>query len=109
MPLSHRTIGSCYVVAAIAGYGMFVLPFLLTVELLPGEHKTAVSMMINFPFVLGETLMCGIAWLTRDYRTMHLAGYLPLAALFPLWFLIPESPRWLLAKVPPSHYTSSTQ
>ena len=68
MTLSHRTIGSCYVVAAIAGYGMFVLPFLLTVELLPGEHKTAVSMMINFPFVLGETLMCGIAWLTRDYR-----------------------------------------
>ena len=36
MTLSHRTIGSCYVVAAIAGYGMFVLPFLLTVELLPG-------------------------------------------------------------------------
>ena len=33
-----------------------------------------------------------------DCRIMHLAGYLPLLALFPLWFLIPESPRWLLAK-----------
>ena len=77
---------------------MFVLPFLITVELLPSEKKTLVSMMINFPFVIGETLMCVIAWLTRDYSTMHLAGYIPLLALFPLWFLIPESPRWLLAK-----------
>ena len=42
--------------------------------------------------------MCVIAWATTDYRQMHLAGYLPLLALFPLWFLIPESPRWLLAK-----------
>ena len=77
---------------------MFVLPFLITVELLPSEKKTFVSMMINFPFVIGETLMCVIAWATRDYSTMHLAGYIPLLALFPLWFLIPESPRWLLAK-----------
>ena len=67
-------------------------------ELLPSEKKTFVSMMINFPFVIGETLMCVIAWATRDYSTMHLAGYIPLLALFPLWFLIPESPRWLLAK-----------
>ena len=85
-------------IASIAGYGMFVLPFLITVELLPSEKKTFVSMMINFPFVIGETVMCVIAWLTKDYSTMHLAGYLPLVALFPLWFLIPESPRWLLAK-----------
>ena len=85
-------------IAAIAGYGMFVLPFLITVELLPTEKKTLISMMINFPFVIGETLMCVIAWATTDYRLMHLAGYLPLLALFPLWFLIPESPRWLLAK-----------
>lgn len=77
---------------------MFVLPFLITVELLPTEKKTFVSMMINFPFVIGEALMCLIAMATRDYRTMHLAGYIPLIGLFPLWFIIPESPRWLLAK-----------
>lgn len=88
----------CYVIGTIAGYGMFVLPFLITVELLPTEKKTFISMMINFPFVIGEALMCVIAWLTKNYRIMHLAGYLPLLALFPLWFLIPESPRWLLAK-----------
>ena len=88
----------CYIVASISGYGMFVLPFLITVELLPPEKKTLVSMMINFPFVIGETLMCLIAMATKDYRTMHLAGYIPLVGLFPLWFLIPESPRWLLAK-----------
>merc|ERR1719153_724283 len=54
--------------------------------------------MVNFPFVIGEVLMCLIAWATRDYMTMHLAAYLPLLTLLPLWWLVPESPRWLLAK-----------
>ena len=45
----------CYVIAAIAGYGMFVLPFLITVEMLPTEKKTLISMMINFPFVIGRS------------------------------------------------------
>ena len=88
----------CYVVASIAGYGMFVCPFLLTVELLPAEKKTFISMMTNFPFVIGMSLMCLIAWGCKDYQLMHLLGYLPLVVFFPLWFILPESPRWLLAK-----------
>ena len=88
----------CYVVASIAGYGMFVCPFLLTVELLPAEKKTFISMMTNFPFVIGMSLMCLIAWVSKDYQLMHLLGYLPLIVFFPLWFILPESPRWLLAK-----------
>ena len=88
----------CYVVASIAGYGMFVCPFLLTVELLPAEKKTFISMMTNFPFVIGMSLMCLIAWGSKDYQLMHLLGYLPLIVFFPLWFILPESPRWLLAK-----------
>ena len=79
--------------ASISGYGMFVCPFLLTVELLPAEKKTFISMMINFPFVIGEALMCLIAWTSRDYQMMHLLGYIPLIVLFPLWFVLPESPR----------------
>ena len=84
----------CYVVASIAGYGMFVCPFLLTVELLPPDKKTFISMMTNFPFVIGMSLMCLIAWVSKDYQLMHLLGYLPLIVFFPLWFILPESPRW---------------
>ena len=62
---------SSYVVASISGYGMFVCPFLLTVELLPAEKKTFISMMINFPFVIGEALMCLIAWISKDYQLMY--------------------------------------
>ena len=79
--------------ASISGYGMFVCPFLLTVELLPAEKKTLISMMINFPFVIGEALMCLIAWVSKDYQLMHFLGYIPLTLLLPLWFVLPESPR----------------
>ena len=71
--------------ASISGYGMFVCPFLLTVELLPAEKKTFISMMTNFPFVIGMSVMCLIAWVCKDYQLMHLLGYLPLILLFPLW------------------------
>ena len=47
----------CYVIAAIAGYGMSVLPFLITMEMLPTEKKTLISMMINFPFVIGTLII----------------------------------------------------
>jgi len=88
----------CYVVAAIAGYGTYVAPFLMTVELMGNDKKTMLSMMVNFPFVIGEAMMCLIAWGTHEYRLMHFVGYLPLLGLLPLWFILPESPRWLLAK-----------
>jgi len=90
----------CYVVAAIAGYGTYVAPFLMTVEIMGNDKKTLLSMMVNFPFVIGEALMCLIAWSTSSYgyRAMHLVGYIPLLAMLPLWFILPESPRWLLAK-----------
>ena len=86
---------SCYVVAAIAGYGTYVAPFLMTVEIMGNDKKTLLSMMVNFPFVIGEALMCLIAWSTSSYgyRAMHLVGYIPLLAMLPLWFILPESPR----------------
>ena len=89
------SMSRCYVLAAIAGYGTYVAPFLMTVELMPNDKKTMLSMMVNFPFVIGEALMCLIAWATKDsgYRLMHFVGYIPLLGLLPLWFILPESPR----------------
>jgi len=89
---------SMYVLTTIAGYGIYVIPFVLSVELVSADKKVLASMIINYPFVIGECLMCLVAWLTRDYRMMHLAAYLPLLALLLIFFVVPESPRWLIAK-----------
>ena len=38
------------------------------------------------------------AYLIRDWVTLQLVAYTPLLIFCLLWFLVPESPRWLLAK-----------
>ena len=37
------------------------------------------------------------AYLIRDWVTLQLVAYVPWLILLGLWFLIPESPRWLIA------------
>ena len=37
------------------------------------------------------------AYLIRDWVTLQLVAYVPWIVLLVLWFLIPESPRWLIA------------
>ena len=50
------------------------------------------------PYAVGETILGIFAIFIRDYVTlqwvMSVVCYLQLA----LWFVVPESPRWLLSK-----------
>merc|ERR1712223_333894 len=48
-------------------------------------------------FALGEILLGLEAYYIRDWYTLQLVSYLPWAILLGLWFIIPESPRWLIA------------
>ena len=34
--------------------------------------------------------------LSRDWGTLQVVAYLPLLSLLGLWWLVPESPRWLI-------------
>jgi len=95
---NYPTYALCFFVASMACCCTYSVPLLMTAELVSTPRKTVASMLINLPYVAGEALMCLIAWVTRDYRQMHLWGYLPFLALLMLWFVLPESPRWLLAK-----------
>ena len=49
------------------------------------------------PFALGELVLAIDAYLIRDWVTLQLVAYVPWLILLGLWFLIPESPRWLIA------------
>ena len=82
----------------IGGIGCFMITFVLCVEYVGAKYTMLLGIAIDIPSALGEFLLGIEAYYIRDWYSLQLVAYTPLIALLVLWFLVPESPRWLLAK-----------
>jgi len=89
----------------MGGIGTFMVTFVLAVEFVGPRYTTFIGIAIEIPFALGEMLLGLEAYYIRDWRTLQMVAYLPLLALVVLWFLVPESPRWLIASDRPEEAT----
>lgn len=49
-------------------------------------------------YTLGLILLSGITYLLRDWRSLALATSVPFLFYYFYWFVLPESPRWLLMR-----------
>ena len=78
--------------------GVFAIPFTLNVELVGLKYKTIVGLLFQVPFAIGEILIGLCAMYVRDYRWFQTALAIPHAVMLLLYFVIPESPRWLIQK-----------
>ena len=99
----------CAVIPSLAGYGFFrfitgmggmgcfMVTFVLAVEYVGFKYTMLIGIVIEVPFALGEVLLGIEAIYIRDWYILQLVAYLPWAILLGLWFIIPESPRWLIA------------
>ncbi|XP_060526541.1 organic cation transporter protein-like isoform X2 [Cylas formicarius] len=71
--------------------------FILAIELVGGHWRTITGISYLFPVSLGYVLIAGLAWLLPNWRHLQLSLSLPGFLFLGLWFIVPESPRWLLA------------
>ena len=72
------------------------MPFNLVVELVGRKYKSKIG-ILQAPFAIGEVLVSFTAWMIRDWITFQIVVSAPLFLLLLLYFIIPESPRWLIA------------
>jgi len=96
------------VLTAIGSVGLFNESFTLTVELLGSKEmvswlpwiskKTFYGNIVQIPYAIGETLLGIGAYFMRDYVTLQWVMSVILFIQVPLWFCLPESPRWLISK-----------
>lgn len=49
-------------------------------------------------YTVGIMMLAGVTYLIRDWVTMGLVTSVPFLLYFGYFFVLPESPRWLLAK-----------
>ncbi|KAF5301568.1 hypothetical protein FQR65_LT08873 [Abscondita terminalis] len=71
--------------------------FVLSVELVGGIWRIVAGVSYLFPVAVSYMTISGIAWLLRDWRHLQLAISLPGFLFLGLWWVLPESPLWLLA------------
>nr|XP_023030415.1 carcinine transporter [Leptinotarsa decemlineata] len=86
-------IGVGFTIPAILG-----TPYVLAIELVGPKERTIVTILINIAYSLSLVSLSIIVWAIRNWRWMALVTTLPFLTLFLHFPLLPESPRWLLAK-----------
>ncbi|KAJ0061494.1 hypothetical protein NL108_005354 [Boleophthalmus pectinirostris] len=88
-----------YFVIGMGKISSYVTAFVLGMEVLSPRVRTAYSTAgVCLFFAAGYMLMPLAAFFLRDWKSLLLGLTLPSLALVPLWWYIPESPRWLLSQ-----------
>jgi len=104
---NHWMYGLARILAGAGGEGAFVLAFTMSLEYsgvvesvpcLPWvTWSTLLANFIGIPFAIGETVPVFLAMGLKEWRTFQAAGSAIIALACLVWFVLPESPRWLIA------------
>ncbi|XP_062581641.1 organic cation transporter protein-like [Saccostrea cucullata] len=76
--------------------GTFMSAFVLGVEIVGPSKRLWAGVVIEYFFALGLVILCLIGYLIRDWKYNEIAVSVPAALLLSYWWLLPESPRWLV-------------
>ncbi|XP_077984338.1 organic cation transporter protein-like isoform X2 [Glandiceps talaboti] len=82
---------------SVVGYCTYLGGFILVLELVGPSKRTMVGMVVPMFYGVGYMLLSLFAYFFREWWKLQLAIIIPNALLLVYWFVIPESPRWLLS------------
>ncbi|OXU19889.1 hypothetical protein TSAR_009160 [Trichomalopsis sarcophagae] len=78
--------------------GLESCTFILCMELFPAKFRTLIALVVLSMRAFGMAVLAGLSYAVADWRILQLVVSVPTAVtVFYIW-LIPESPRWLLAR-----------
>jgi len=86
----------CRFFVAAFGSGVFLTNFVILMEAVSIHHRTLFGVLYHAFFSAGMCTLAALAYFFRDWRTLQLWCSLPTVTLLLYYFLVPESPRWLL-------------
>ncbi|XP_078603971.1 organic cation transporter protein-like [Branchiostoma floridae x Branchiostoma japonicum] len=81
-----------------AANGAFYTAFVLALEVVGPSKRNAVGMTASLSFGTGFFALSVRAYFLRTWRNLQLVQALMMYPLLCYWWVLPESPRWLLSK-----------
>ncbi|XP_072486099.1 solute carrier family 22 member 4 isoform X2 [Notamacropus eugenii] len=88
-----------FVIVGMGQISNYVVAFILGTEILGKSVRIIFSTLgVCIFFAIGYMLLPLFAYFIRDWRMLLLALTVPGVLCVPLWWVIPESPRWLLSQ-----------
>ncbi|CAF2083479.1 unnamed protein product [Rotaria magnacalcarata] len=83
---------------ACASRGVALTGFVIGVEIVGPEQRLFTGIVVQYFFAIGQLLLLAFAFVIRTWRLLHMAlAILSVPFLF-FYFILPESPRWLISK-----------
>ncbi|XP_064606577.1 organic cation transporter protein-like [Liolophura sinensis] len=79
------------------GSGVFLNAFTLGIELVGPSKRMWTGMFIEVFWAIGEAILVLLAYFIRNWQYLQLAISVPSVLYISYWWLIPESPRWLMS------------
>ncbi|KAK5642295.1 hypothetical protein RI129_008462 [Pyrocoelia pectoralis] len=73
-------------------------PSILAIELVGPNYRSTVTILINIAYSIDLVVLSIIVWAIRDWRQLAVFTTVPFVALFGFYWVLPESPRWLLSR-----------
>ena len=85
-------------ICILGSTGLVAVGFNLNIELLGEQYKTIVGQLMMLGFTFGQVVIGLVAMYVQNYKTFQVVLSVPCFILLASYFVIPESPRWLIAK-----------
>nr|XP_012223393.1 PREDICTED: organic cation transporter protein-like isoform X2 [Linepithema humile]XP_012223394.1 PREDICTED: organic cation transporter protein-like isoform X2 [Linepithema humile] len=83
--------------SALATGGTMVTSYVICMEIVGTQWRAAITVLYQIPYSLGHMSLAGLAYWFRHWQQLQIAITLPSIILLSYWWIVPESPRWLLA------------
>jgi len=99
-PANYYVLVISRFISGLGHVGTFMMSFSLALEYVGPEYRTLFGILIETPFAIGGLIVGLVSWAGfRDWQFLSLVLSVPnIILLLPCWWLLPESPRWLIAK-----------
>uniref|UniRef100_A0A8D9BIE8 Organic cation transporter 1 n=1 Tax=Cacopsylla melanoneura TaxID=428564 RepID=A0A8D9BIE8_9HEMI len=86
------------VVVGLTIPAIYQIPFIISLELVGPNYRSAVTVMTCLFYSMGLLFLSVVAYYIRNWIYLTYATSAPFLLYFLYWWVLPESPRWLLAK-----------
>ncbi|XP_060068370.1 organic cation transporter protein-like [Ylistrum balloti] len=78
--------------------GMFMTAFVIGMELVGPSKRVYAGIIVDFFFAIGMVVLGGIGYAFREWKYIEITCSAPIALFLFYWWLVPESPRWLISQ-----------